>query len=125
MTTHVLTHKQIILHLVTHLFKKLASLQLRLSRLNDSKEGDPEVRKLEIVALSTETIELLSTLEPALTLALKELPEFHLWVVSAQEAILRIKADNGILGNICECKGCSPEGCSPEHTSVEGCNDKL
>lgn len=106
-----MTHKDIILHLVTHLFKRLASLQLRLSRLNDSKDGDPEVKRLEIVALSTETIEILSMIEPALPIAAKELPELKLWIISSQEALTRIKADGGITGNICQCKGCSPEGC--------------
>lgn len=109
-----MTHKQIILHMVTHSIKHLADLQLRLTRLNESKDADPEAKKIEIVALSTETIELLSTLEPALPLALKELPEFKTWIVSAQDALQRIKADNGILGNICQCKGCRIEATSKE-----------
>lgn len=98
--------ERIIIHMVTHSIKRLAELQRRLTQLNEMKDGDPETKQADIMALSIETIQLLSNIEPALPLALKELPEFKAWVISAQESIKRIKADAGILGNICECKGC-------------------
>jgi hypothetical protein len=99
-------NERVIIHMVTHSIKRLAELQRRLSQLSEMKDGDPEIKQADIVALSTETIELLSNIEPALPLALKELPELKVWVTSAQEALVRIKADGGIIGNICECKGC-------------------
>jgi hypothetical protein len=100
-------NERIIIHMLTHSIKRLAELQRRLSQLNEIKDGDPLVKQADIVALSTETIELLGNIEPALPLGLQYLPEFKVWIVSAQEAITRIKADAGINGNICECKGCT------------------
>jgi hypothetical protein len=101
----------IILHMVTGNLKIIADLQRRLSQLNENKETSSDIKEAEKIRLSTETIQHLAVIEPALNLAIKEMPEFKVWLTSAQDALIRIKADGGIIGNICECRGCKPTGC--------------
>lgn len=98
--------KSLLLHLIQHTLQHLGELQRRLSQLHDNKSIAESYRTEKITELATESVRLLTTLDPALPLALQEFPEFKDFIESCIDTVKRMRESAKVTTNICNCKGC-------------------
>lgn len=96
----------LLLHLIQHTLQHLGELQRRLSQLHDNKSIAESYRTEKITELAAESVRLLTTLEPALPLALQEFPEFKDFIESCIDTVKRMRESAKVTTNICNCKGC-------------------
>ena len=99
-------YEPLLKHLLHHIIILLGEYQRRLAMLDKIPSLDGKKALKELEQTSGDSIRLLHMLEPCLEYAIKQFPEFNVFLVSCDDAIKRIKKDNAIEGYNCDCNGC-------------------